>query len=174
MPSQNDVRIATLLDAYFSADYRWELDRHWRSLAIGKPAPDLEAAFPDSASFGLLSAWDPFSMPRPEAVNRAADEALHTALLASGLPFRPGFSSAPNRSWREPSWVVMDMPEDEFDRLALRFGQLGTLRWNRGEPIRLRMFARRPVLSAPRESVDWVEVAHGEQSAAAFWDKLTR
>ena len=96
-----------------------DIERH--AARLERPpygAPDIEAAFPESASFGLMSAWDPYSTPRPEAVNRAADEALHTALLASGLPFRPGFSSAPNRSWREPSWVVMDMPEDEFDRLA--------------------------------------------------------
>jgi hypothetical protein len=174
MQSQNDVRIATLLDAYFSADYRWELDRDWRLLGIGRRAPEIEAAFPDSTSFGLLSAWDPYSMPRPEAVNRAADEALHTALLASGLPFRPGFSSAPNRSWREPSWVVMDMPEDEFDRLAQRFGQLGTLRWNRGEPIRLRMYARRPVHSAQRECVDWVELPPVETAPTGVRDKLNR
>ena len=174
MTAQNDVRIATLLDAYFSADYRWELDREWRSLRIGEPAPEIEAAFPGSASFGLLSAWDPHSTPRPEATNRAADEALHTALLASGLQFRPGFSSAPNRSWREPSWVVMDMPEDEFDHLAQRFGQLATLRWTRGEPIRLRMYARRPILSAPHDCVDWVEPTSMESATGGLRGLPTR
>lgn len=157
MQTQNDVRIATLLDAYCSADYRWERDHQWSPLRIGQMAPDIEAAFPDSMTFGLLSAWDPHSLPRPEAINRAADEALHTALLASSLAFAPGFSSAPNRSWREPSWVVMDMTEDEFDRLGQRFGQLATLRWMRGGPVHLRMYARQPVLSAPRDYVDWVE-----------------
>ena len=119
--------------------------------------PGLEAAFPASRWFGLLSAWDPYSVPRPDPVNRGADEELHTTLLSSGLPFRPGFSSAPNRSWREPSWVVMDMDEAEFDRLAQRFGQLGALRWQRGEPVRLRMYAQRPVLARARECLDWVE-----------------
>jgi hypothetical protein len=120
-------------------------------------------AFPASQWFGLLSAWDPYSRPRPDPVNREADEDLHTALIASGLPYRPGFSSAPNRSWREPSWVVMDMAEDEFDHLAQRFGQLGTLGWRRGEPVRLRMYARRPVLARSHDCVDWVEpVAAGE------------
>lgn len=174
MQSQNDVRIATLLDAYCSADYRWELDRQWRSLRIGQTAPALEAAFPECGSFGLLSAWDPNSTPRPEAINRAADEALHTALLASGLPFRPGFSSAPNRSWREPSWVVMDMAQDAFDRLAQRFGQLATLRWTRGEAIRLRMYARQPVLSAARDCVDWIEPAPVEVPERGVRDPLTR
>jgi hypothetical protein len=174
MHSQNDVRIATLVDAYLSADYRWELDRQWRSLQVGQLAPGIEAAFPEAASFGLLSAWDPHSTPRPEATNRAADEALHTALLASGLAFRPGFSSAPNRSWREPSWVVMDMPEDEFDRLARRFAQLAGLRWTRGEPVRLRMYARRPVLSAPHDCVDWIETVPAQAAEGGVRDPLSR
>lgn len=167
MDSQNDVRIATLLDAYYTADYRWELDGQWFPLRIGQPVPRLEAAFPASHRFGLLSAWDPHSRPRPDPVNRAADEDLHTALLASGLPYRPGFSSAPNRSWREPSWVVMDMEEAEFDRLARRFGQLGTLAWQRGEPVRLRMYARRPVLARAHEQVDWIEPATAAPPARA-------
>jgi hypothetical protein len=160
MSLQTDLRIATLLDAYYAAEYRWELDGEWRALRIGHPAPELEGFFPQSQRFGLLSAWDPQSVPRPESVNRRADESLHAALLSSGLPFRPGFCSAPNRSWREPSWVVMDMPDADFDRLSLRYGQLGALVWSRGEPVHLRMFARQPLLAPPREFVEWTgEVA---------------
>ena len=155
MSLQTDLRIATLLDAYYAAEYRWELDGEWRALRIGQRAPELEAFFPASQRFGLLSAWDPQSVPRPEAVNRKADESLHAALIASGLPFRPGFCSAPNRSWREPSWVVMDMPDAEFDRLVLRYGQLGALAWGRGEPVRLRMYARQPLMARDRDFVDW-------------------
>jgi len=156
MSLQTDLRIATLLDAYCAAEYRWELDGEWRALRIGQRAPELEAFFPQSTRFGLVSAWDPQSNPRPEAVNRRADEALHAALLSSGVSFRPGFCSAPNRSWREPSWVVMDMPLEDFDRLALRYGQLGTLSWTRGEPVRLRMYARQPLMAAERNCVDWI------------------
>ena len=155
MSLNNDLRTATLLDAYYAAEYRWELDGEWRQLRIGQAAPEIEACFPQSLSFGLLSAWDPQSIPRPDAVNRRADESLHSALLASGLPFRPGFCSAPNRSWREPSWVVMDMADADFDRLALRYGQLGTLAWKRGEPIRLRMYAQQPLMAKPRDFVEW-------------------
>lgn len=155
MSLQTDLRIATLLDAYYAAEYRWELDGEWRQIRIGQKAPELEAFFPHSRRFGLLSAWDPQSIPRAEAVNRRADEELHAALLTSELPFRPGFSSAPNRSWREPSWVVMDMPDQEFDRLALRYGQLGTLVWNRGEPVGLRMYASQPLMAKDRAHVEW-------------------
>ena len=153
----NANRIAELLAAYREADYRWELDGEWHPLAIGRPTVRLEQAFPQASRFGLLSAWNPQSVMLPDGINRTADEMLHAALLQSGLPFRPGFSSARNRSWREPSWVVMDMDEAEFDRLAQRFGQLGALRWQRGEPVRLRMYAQRPVLARARECLDWVE-----------------
>ena len=165
MSLNNDLRTATLLDAYYAAEYRWELDGEWRALRIGQAAPEIEAFFPQSQAFGLLSAWDPQSIPRPDAVNRRADESLHAALLASGLPFRPGFCSAPNRSWREPSWVVMDMPDIEFDRLALRYGQLGTLVWNRGEPVGLRMYATQPLMAKDRAHVEWAPLTMKARAA---------
>ena len=143
--------------AYRDADYRWEREGHWLPLVIGAPATDLESAFPGAGSFGLLSAWNPYSIERTEQDNRREDDALHAALRESGLPYRPGFSSARNRSWREPSWVVVDMPVAGFDALARRFGQLGTLYAHRGEPVRLRLYRSRPA-SAPDDGfVDWVE-----------------
>lgn len=157
MPFKDEARIATLADAYCAANYRWELDGRWHPLRIGAPAVDLEGAFPDCAVFGLLSAWDPHSIPRAESVNRLADDALQASLLASGLPFQAGFSSAPDRSWREPSWLVMGMPLEELDRLALRFGQLAALGWHWGEAVRLRMYARQPQQTRPPAWVDWLD-----------------
>ena len=153
------ARIAELLTAYCDADYRWELDGEWHPLVVGRPTHRLEQAFPQARRFGLLSAWNPQSVTLPEAINRSADEMLHAALLESGLAFRPGFSSARNRSWREPSWVVMDMALPVFDSLTRRFGQLGTLSWRRGEPIRLRMHATRPAAIAPHDQIDWLGAA---------------
>jgi hypothetical protein len=149
-------QIAPLVQAYLDADYRWELDGLWHPISIGAQAPALEAAFPEAREFGLLSAWNPYSIERPEAENRAQDEALHAALLASGLPHRAAFSSARNRTWREPSWIVMDMPLAGFDALAVRFGQLGTVHARRGEPLRLRIY--HSPLDLPRGGalVDWV------------------
>ena len=157
----NANRIAELLAAYREADYRWELDGEWHPLAIGRPTVRLEQAFPQASRFGLLSAWNPQSVMLPDGINRTADEMLHAALLQSGLPFRPGFSSARNRSWREPSWVVMDMALPLFDALARRFGQLGTLWWQRGEPVRLRMYVARPAAMEPCDGIDWLGAAFG-------------
>lgn len=157
LPAFAESRIASLVQAYHGADYRWELDGRWLPLAIGAIPVELEAAFPLARSFGLLSAWNPHSVERAEPENRADDEALSAALADSGLPHRPGFSSARNRSWREPSWVVMDMPLADFDALARRFRQLGTLHSRRGEPMRLRMYHGALSACPGLEGVDWVD-----------------
>lgn len=142
--------------AYLDAEYRWAHDGDWLSLAIGQPAPELDAAFPDATEFSLLSAWNPHSVERPEATNRAADATLHLALRDSGALYLPGFSSARNRSWREPSWVTIDLPLAQIDALSRRFGQLGTLHCRRGEAIRLRMYADRPESADAALPVDWL------------------
>ncbi len=161
MHREENQRVAGLLFAYLAADYRWQRDGHWHDLRIGLPAPGPELAYSDAGNFALLSAWDPQSVPRPEAVNRRADQALHDALLASGRTFVPAFSSAPDRSWREPSWLVMDLEQDDLDALGRRFGQLGMVVWRKGEAVRLRMLSPRPDgLEDPLERlafVDWVE-----------------
>lgn len=152
----DDARIVALMEAYRAAEYRWELDGHWQSLQIGVRADALEAAFPQARAFGLLSAWNPYSVERSERANREADAVLHAALRDTGLDFRPGFSSARNRSWREPSWVVMDMPLDAFDALARDFGQLGTLYAQRGEAMHLRLYRPQPANCPDLAGIDWV------------------
>ena len=151
-----EAHIAALVEAYLAADYRWELDGRWHPLPVGKRATDLETAFPQATSFGLLSAWNPHSVERPEAENRSADEALAAALDASGLPHRAAFSSARNRTWREPSWIVLDMPVAAFDALALRFRQLATVHGERGRAVRLRVYRAPPAGAGDLGLVDWV------------------
>lgn len=156
VPPGDAERIAYLARAYLDADYRWELDGDWHDVRVGLPAPGLEMAHPDATSFGFISAWNPWSVERPEADNRAADHALHAALLASGKPFRAAFASAPNRSWREPSWVVMSMDAAGFDAMARQFGQLGSLWWQPGTSVRLRLHAARPDGFEGDGEIDWL------------------
>lgn len=151
-------RIASLLQAYHAADYRWEFNGQWHPLSIGAIASSLERAFPQASRFGLLSAWNPYSVERAENVNRAEDARLQRHLEGSGLVFRAAFSAARNRSWREPSWIVMDMPEPAFDALARDHGQLATVHARRGEPVRLRMYrAGAPDGCPDLACVDWVD-----------------
>ncbi len=152
----DNARIVALVQAYLDAGYRWEQLGEWLDLHVGEPAPDIDGAFPEGSCFGLLSAWNPQSVPRQDPQNRSADQAMHLQLIETGVICRPGFSSARDRSWREPSWLVVDMPSDHQDALARRFGQLGTLWWPRGEAVRLRLYARQPVTAADHPFVDWV------------------
>lgn len=150
-------RVAELLDAYLLADYRWELDGEWRWFRVGEPAPEIEAAFPRAQYFALLSAWDPHSNVRDKAVNRREDAELHRLIAEGAWNSRAAFSSAPDRTWREPSWLVLDMPAVELDVLARRFGQLGTLSWEPGRAVRLRMDAAPPPGYEAFPCVDWLK-----------------
>lgn len=154
---QQEPQVAALYAAYMAARYRWGEGGRWHVVRIGAPSPEIEDRFPEAAGFGMLSAWNPYSIPQAEAVNRDADERLQVELEAHGVVHRPAFAEARNRTWREPNWVVMDLPVAELDALAQRFGQLGTLHWWRGKPVRLRMYAARPNEVAGHPHVDWVE-----------------
>ena len=155
-PRTGEARIAELIPAYLAAEYRWALDDDWLNLRIGERAPDVARRFPEAAQFGLMSAWNPCSVERTETANRAADDALQQDLLDSGRVFLPAFSSAVNRSWREPSWLVVDLPLVQFDSLSRRYGQLATLHWVAHDRIRLRVDAPQPRAFAHRADVDWL------------------
>lgn len=156
-PYTGEARIAELVRAYLAAEYRWEMDGDWLNLHIGEQVPEAARRFPGAAHFGLMSAWNPRSVERPEAANRTADEALQRDLIESGRRFQPAFSSAANRSWREPSWLVIDLPLTGFDALSRRYGQLATLHWTAREAIRLRVDARRPRAFPEHADIDWLQ-----------------
>lgn len=156
-PPDSDTRIAALMRAYLVADYKWERGGHWHDVLIGLPTPGLELAYPEATSFGMLSAWNPHSIEREERLNREQDDRLQQELAEAGTKSLPAFASAPNRTWREPSWLVFGMNSAEFDALCRRHGQLGTLWWRPGESVRLRMMAPRPAGIADEPHVDWIE-----------------
>jgi Protein of unknown function (DUF3293) len=155
-PHTGEARIAELAHAYLVAEYRWALGDDWLNLRLGESAPHASRRFPEATQFGLMSAWNPCSVERPEAINRAADDALQQDLRNSGRRFLPAFSSAVNRSWREPSWLVVDLPLAEFDALSRRYGQLATLHWTAQGAVRLRVDALRPRAFAHRNDIDWL------------------
>ncbi|HRP72120.1 MAG TPA: DUF3293 domain-containing protein [Luteimonas sp.] len=159
-PALGDARVVQLLHAFLAAEYRWQHAGHWHDIVVGLPTPGLELAWPNASSFGLLSAWNPLSVERSREDNEREDTRLHEALDALGLPFLPAFSSASNRTWREPGWLVMGMRVEPFDALSRRFGQLGTLWWRPGRPVRLRMDAAAPEGFAGTPHVDWLGPAN--------------
>jgi hypothetical protein len=148
--------LSTLPAIYTAAEYKWEIDGRWWPIRIGEHARELDAAFPDAARFGMITASNPGFLPRSDAENRIADRELQYALDQLGLRYRPGFAMARNRSWRAQNWLVVDPDEPAFDALARRFGQIGTLLWRRETPVKLRMRATRPATVAEDPHVDWI------------------
>lgn len=157
LPALDQARLSELASAYLNAEYRWQQEGVWHGMRIGSPAPGIDGEFPDATRFAMISAWDPYSVARDEAENRREDEALRQRLSASPYRFVPAFSAAPDRSWREPSWLVAGIPAGSLDELGRRFGQLGTLYWRRGEPIRLRMYAAAPAGLQSHPDIDWLD-----------------
>lgn len=168
-------RIAHLTTSYLAADYRWEHDGVWLRLAIGQPAPEVDAAFPQAPRFGLLTAANPGQHMRADIDNRSADRALQRRMDAHGLHYRPAFVAATNRVWRAYNWLVIAPEVELFDRLAYDFGQIGTLLWSRNTPVRLRMQASAPPACIATPSVDWVEPGlAGSTSVAGVAAKSAR
>jgi hypothetical protein len=154
--------VATLPAIYMAADYKWELDGYWSLLRIGEPAPELDAAFPEAQRFGMLTASNPGLHMRSDEANRAADHALQRELDRRGLSHRPSIAVAHNRAWKAYNWLVIGPEQTDFDSLGRRFGQIGTLLWSRGEPVRLRMRANRPESLPDHAFIDWI----GDMAAA--------
>lgn len=139
-----------------AAEYKWEIDGRWWPIRIGEHAHELDAAFPDAARFGMMTASNPGFLPRSDEENRIADRELQCTLDRLDLRYRPGFAMARNRSWRAQNWLVIDPGEPAFNALARRFGQVGTLLWRRETPVKLRMRAMRPATVAEHPHVDWI------------------
>ena len=156
VPPPPAERIATLLQAYVAAEYRCAAGDAWHALRIGERADTLEAATPGIRRFGLITAWDPQSLARPDALNRQADAALQRDLAAGGWPFTLAFATAAQGDdWREPGWLAQDIGMADLDDLARRYGQLGVLGWASGAPVRLRMYAACPPACAGLAHIDW-------------------
>lgn len=160
-------RIAHLATSYLAADYRWEHDGVWRRLVIGHPAPEVDAAFPEASRFGLLTAANPGQQMRADIDNRSADRALQRRMDACGLHYRPAFAAATNRVWRAYNWLLIAPEVELFDRLAYEFGQIGTLLWSRGTPVRLRMQASAPPACIATPWVDWAEPGFASPTSPA-------
>jgi len=151
-----ESHIASLPAVFMAADYKWELGGHWSEIRIGQPAPELDAAFPDARRFGMTAAANPGQIIRADAENRSSDEALQRALTHLGLVHRPAFVAAHSRIWKAYNWLVIDPDEATFDALTRDFGQIGSLLWQRGQPVRLRMRAQRPESVGEHAYIDWV------------------
>lgn len=157
MDDHDRAREAALSRAYLRARYAVRAGGRWRALRIGAPPPpSLLRALPGLTRFGAITAYNPGSVPCDARRNAAADLRLRAALdaLSAAAPLRTR-ARAPDGGWQEPGWLVPGLDAPALDRLARRFGQLGTLHWTAGGAVRLRMDAARPSGIAAHPYVDW-------------------
>jgi hypothetical protein len=147
--------IAALADAYLAARYSVAIDgRDW-PLSVGRKAGEVERRLM-AGSYLFLTAWNPASRPAPDAENRRADERLRDRFREFGHAAHPARGGDADGGNAEPGWLALDLPPAEADALAREFGQLGSLYWRRGEPLRLRMLAPRPAGYPGHPHLDWV------------------
>jgi hypothetical protein len=144
-----------LAAAYRAARYLADTPMGAHAVAVGEPAPALEAGI-DAASFAFITAWNPASRPCGDGENRAADARLAIEVDARGIRRWPMRACARDGGWAEPGWLLAGIDPATLDGLARRFGQAGVLFWRRGEPVRLRMLLPGPA-GARCDSTDWLE-----------------
>ena len=96
-------------------------------LRVGQRSAELAAMYlADGVNCSaFLTAFNPTSVPQPEAINRASQERLETELTAMGLTVLAGFGEDPSGAWPgEASVLVLGMSRNEAERVGRAFGQL--------------------------------------------------
>lgn len=91
-------------------------------LRVGEPNPALDRLLAGAgvASAAFLTAANPRSERRPAEENRAALARLERSL---GRPFLRGEGRSADRSWREPSLLVLGIPRGEAEALGREYAQ---------------------------------------------------
>ena len=79
----------------------------------------------------VITAYNPRSRLLSTAENEERNRLLRADLERAGYRFHPALGHAPDDSWREPSFAVVDAPEDEIVELAARYEQNAVYRWDR-------------------------------------------
>jgi hypothetical protein len=115
------------IEAYLETDYRIEGDQPL-VLRIGKFSAGLSALYKERgrACAGVLTAWNPYSEPRSDTVNHAAQERLIRELDRRGLSHQPGVGADPTGNWPpEDSRLILGIDIWAARSLGRRFHQNG-------------------------------------------------
>ena len=113
--------------AYLATEYRIQGD--WPLvLRIGQPNEQLASLYGVHAvrCAAILTAWNPYSEPKPDAENHAAQARLIAELDRLGLQHQPGHGADPTGQWPpEDSRLVFGLDFATATSLGVRFGQNG-------------------------------------------------
>ena len=115
------------IEAYLATEYRITGERPL-VLRIGQRNVQLAALYRAHSAdrAAVLTAWNPYSEPRPDAQNRAAQSQLISELDRLGLHHEPGHGADPTGLWPpEDSRLVLGLDYAVATSLGIRFGQNG-------------------------------------------------
>jgi hypothetical protein len=122
--SQTDPLIlsdAELLEAYRRTVWTVDTPAGVLELRLDGAAPD-DSLRPS----GIITAYNPASMPRADEDNRAADQELMRHVRSLGVPFRRTEGRSPisgEESWTEPGFLLLGDVRPLLVELGLVFGQ---------------------------------------------------
>ena len=151
----DETQRTELATAYALAHYFVTIGHREWLFGVGQTAEDIEREL-DARHYLFITAWNPPSRPATTAENLAADERLQARLKAAGFQHHSALGCNARGGAVEYGWVVLDVPLESGDALAREFDQAGTLYWERGDIVRLRMMWPRPAGSDEEPHIDWV------------------
>jgi hypothetical protein len=123
---QSRIPRATI-EAYLATDYRiwgdWPLVLH-----IGQRSVELGSLFEAQkvTSAAVVTAWNPFSEPRPIIENQTAQARLIADIQQLALHHQPGHGADPTGVWPpEPSRLVLGIDLTSAASMGRKYGQNG-------------------------------------------------
>lgn len=149
-----ESQMATLATAYALAHYFVTVGHREWLFGVGQYAPDIEREL-GGGHYLFITAWNPPSHATTLAENLAAGERLQARLREAGFHHHSALGCNAQGGAVEYGWMVLDVPLESGDALAREFHQAGTLYWQRGEPVRLRMLWPRPPGIDDQPHIDW-------------------
>ena len=152
---KREPQMATLATAYALAHYFVTIGHREWLFGVGQHAADIEREL-GARHYLFITAWNPPSSPTSTAENMAADERLQARLKQAGFQHHSALGCNAQGGAVEYGWVVLDVPLESGDALAREFRQAGTLYWQRGERVRLRMLGPRPAGCDDQPHTDWI------------------
>jgi hypothetical protein len=109
---------AELLEEYRRTEWAVETPAGTLTVRLSGPAPD-QSLRPS----GIITAYNPASMPRSDEENRAADQELMRHVRSLGVAFRRTEGRGSDPSWTEPGFLLLGDVRPLLVELGLVFGQ---------------------------------------------------
>ncbi len=86
----------------------------------------------ESATFHVITAWNPGAERPSHAENDAANERLHGLLVGKGLTPHRALGADPDSGHFEESWAVTGIDDQEAKAIGAGFGQVAVFRLSAG------------------------------------------